>query len=418
MLRRFILSDKKIQKDAFIWNAFSAMLNSFQMTLLLVFVTRFGNDRESSIFVMAYAVANLLLHIGKFGIRQFQVTDSNEKYSYKEYEILRKILTVAMLIMAISYAVIQVACGNYTSDKSILIVLICCIRAIEAYEDVIHGRLQQLGRLDVASKILSIRLIVYIVLFAILYILLKDVLIVASISVLVQIFLAVILNRMSFEIVDKDAMWSKSGIKNLFIEVFPLGLAMLLNIYISNSPKYIIDEVVSDAVQTQFNIIFMPVFVVAMLAGFIYQPLVKKMGNMWNSGEIRALNRQIVKISAATVGIALLATGAAYVAGVPVLELVYGVELRQFKIELSVLTFTGGVIALLNILIILITTIRKQKFLLYGYLVVAIVILAFGKKVLQSFDILGICIMFLVMLLLLLLYFVCIYGNEILKQKR
>ena len=130
MLKKFILSSKNIQKDAFVWNAYSAMLNSFQMTLLLVFLTRFGNDKESSIFVMAYAIANLLLHIGKFGIIQFQVTDTNEKYSYKEYEMLRRILVFAMIVITVLYVCIQSVRGSYAWDKSLLIIMICGMRAI------------------------------------------------------------------------------------------------------------------------------------------------------------------------------------------------------------------------------------------------------------------------------------------------
>lgn len=411
-MKNYILNSNNIKKDAYIWNAIASMLNSFQMTLLLVFVTRFGNDRESSIFVMAYAIANLLLHVGKFGIRQFQVTDVQEKYCYKEYEILRKILVSTMLLGAMVYVAYKFLTGSYTGDKVILILLICAFRAIEAYEDVLHGRLQQVGRLDIAAKILSIRLILYIVLFVILYVLLKDVVLVSLISLVVQIVVAIYLNNIVTGVLQADKEWSWIKVKSLLKEVFPLGIAMFLNIYINNSPKYIIDELVSDTVQTQFNIIFMPVFVVAMLAGFIYQPLVKKMGMLWDSAEIETLNKQVLKISFATIGVALLATCAAFVAGIPALQLVYGVDLSQYRIELSILTFTGGIIALLNILIILLTTIRKQQFLLYGYVVIAVITLAFGDDVLKTFGVLGLCIMFMSVLLILLLYFTVIYLVE------
>lgn len=417
MLKKFILSSKNIQKDAFVWNAYSAMLNSFQMTLLLVFLTRFGNDKESSIFVMAYAIANLLLHIGKFGIRQFQVTDTNEKYSYKEYEMLRRILVFAMIVITVLYVCIQSVRGSYAWDKSLLIIMICGMRAIEAYEDVMHGRLQQLGRLDIGSKILSIRLTIYVILFAAMYVVLKNVLLVATISLIIQIIIAIVLNSMAKAELNVADICSKQNIKTMFIDVLPLGAAMFVNIYISNSPKYIIDEIVSDAVQTRFNIIFMPVFVVAMLAGFIYQPLVKKMGNLWNQGEVKAVNNQVFKISIATLVIVLAATGAAYLLGVPALELVYGVDLDNYRTELVLLTFTGGIIALLNILIILITMVRKQKYLLYGYVVIALIILLSGKHILIRFDIIGLCIMFMLSLICLLAYFVSVYAIEV-KKKR
>ena len=45
-----------------------------------------GNDYDGGVFTIAYAIGNLMMTIGKYGMRNFQATDVNEKYSYKEYE--------------------------------------------------------------------------------------------------------------------------------------------------------------------------------------------------------------------------------------------------------------------------------------------------------------------------------------------
>ena len=42
---------------------------------------------DAGIFVIAYAIGNLMLTIGRYGIRQFQASDVVEKYSYREYYI-------------------------------------------------------------------------------------------------------------------------------------------------------------------------------------------------------------------------------------------------------------------------------------------------------------------------------------------
>ena len=204
----------------------------------------------------------------------------------------------------------------------------------------------------------------------------------------------------------------------MFVETLPLGIAMITNIYISNSPKYIIDGIVSDEAQTKFNIVFMPVFVVAMLAGFIYQPLVKNIGYKWRKGEVSKVNKDISKLCILTCGVVCAVVLCAYILGIPVLELVYGVELEAYKNELLLLTSTGGIIALQNIFIILITMIRKQKLMLYGHGVVTGVIFLFGKNILQEFDIIGLCVFFMIALLLLLIYFIIIYLLEVRKTKR
>ena len=85
MLKNFILFSKNIKKDSFIFNTISAVENSFQTMVLLLVITRLGQIEDSSIFVIAYAVGNLVMTIGKYGTRNFQVTDIKEEYSFFEY---------------------------------------------------------------------------------------------------------------------------------------------------------------------------------------------------------------------------------------------------------------------------------------------------------------------------------------------
>ena len=81
----FLTKTKNIPRSAVIWNAVSACLTSFQTMLLLMVLTHFGTPEHSGYFVMAYTAANLMMHLGKFGMRQYQVTDAGNKYTCREY---------------------------------------------------------------------------------------------------------------------------------------------------------------------------------------------------------------------------------------------------------------------------------------------------------------------------------------------
>ena len=67
-----------------------------------------------------------------------------------------------MIAASFVYVGVNLASGLYNSSKSIIIILICLAKVIDAVEDVIHGMFQQYLRLDVAGKILSIRMCTYI----------------------------------------------------------------------------------------------------------------------------------------------------------------------------------------------------------------------------------------------------------------
>ena len=98
-----------------------------------------------------------MLTIGRYGIRQFQASDVVEKYSYREYYYSRVLTTGLMLAISLAYIGFEYGTGQYDGNKSIVVLLICLVKWIDAFEDVFHGMLQQHDRLDIGGKILTVR---------------------------------------------------------------------------------------------------------------------------------------------------------------------------------------------------------------------------------------------------------------------
>ena len=173
-LRGLLSSSGNIRRSSFIWNLLSAAVNSFQTMLLLVFITRFGTDADSAAFVMAYAAGNLLFNIGKYGVRHFQVTDSTEQYSFRDYISARFVSLAVMAAAVVLFILTGIVSRGYTFVKAAVVLLICLYKGIEAAEDVFHGRMQQQGRLDIAGRILFIRISSFILCYAVLFVLTHD----------------------------------------------------------------------------------------------------------------------------------------------------------------------------------------------------------------------------------------------------
>lgn len=429
-INRILLNEKNITRSTFIWNAFSAVMNSFQTMVLLLIITRSGDMNDSSIFVMAYAVGNLLLHIGKYGVRQFQVTDVNEKYSLKDYVKARIVSVTLMLLMMIVYTGSNIVLGKYNFEKAVVILLICVMKAVEAYEDVYHGRMQQKGRLDTAGRILGIRLAVFIIGFAILYLITGNLVFTCVMNLMITIVLAIILNRSVMETFydnsgvcvhadsNRQRAVQTAGWKTVLVECFPLCLCMCLNMYIANAPKYTIDTAVSDEVQTCFNIVFMPVFIIALLATFIFQPYLKKIGELWIEEKISRLISYIIRLSAVVLVLDVLVTIVGGLIGGDILGLIYSVDLKDFNTELILFMIAGGIIALQNLFIMIITTVRYQKYMIYGYIVTAVCMLAGGRKILADYGLTKLCVFFLVMLFMLTVYCTVLMVTAIGKKRK
>ena len=381
--RNPLLASGNIRRSSFVWNLLSAAMNSFQTMLLLVFLTRFGTDSDAAFFVMAYAAGNLLFNVGKYGVRQFQVTDTAGQYSFRDYARARWFSLALMAAATAAYVLSGVLFRGYSAVKAAVVVLICLYKGVEAAEDVFHGRMQQQGRLDVAGRILFIRIFSFVACFAALFVLTRNLLLSAAAATALAAVLAVALNRSVWDGFREEAV-SASKVRPLLRACAPLCLTMLLNMYLANAPKYIIDGRVSDGLQAQFNIVFMPVFVLALLGTFIYQPELKSIGEARHSRQIPALRKKMARLSLATLAVTGPVVLAGAFLGIPVLEFVYKTPLADLRTELILLILCGGLVALTNLYGMFLIAFRRQGTLTAVCIFSSLLLFLFGRGVLAS----------------------------------
>lgn len=78
-IKEFFLQTDHIDRDSFVWNMAGSMLLAFQSVIMLMVLTRVLGLADAGIFTIAYANANLFLTIGKYGMRNFQVSAASRK---------------------------------------------------------------------------------------------------------------------------------------------------------------------------------------------------------------------------------------------------------------------------------------------------------------------------------------------------
>lgn len=419
IVEKKLLKTKNSDRDAYVWNSISAMENSFQMVILMLVVTRLGGVTEGSIIAIAYAIANLVITIGKYGVRNYQVTDVQEKYNFKEYVIARFLSCAGMLLLSLLYIVCEVTTGAYSLYKAGIVFGVCLLKLVDAYEDVIHGRLQQIGKLYLAGKILSIRLFLYLLVFTIAYALSRNLLITVIITLFTTIILGIILNGsvQSEYSTNEQGIVDKNNVSKILRECFPLCISSFLMIYIFNAPKYIIDAAVSEEVQTCFNIVFMPVFVVTLLSTFVFQPILNNMAYIWEKRDYTQFTCKIIRQMGIILGITCFGCLAGWILGIPLLEFLYGVSLAEYRSMLTLLIFIGGIIAFVNFMNIILTTVRKLNSTLIAYGIIAGVLVSGGKFVLQN-SLMALCVFYMTLLIILAVIFCLIYSYSVKKRRK
>lgn len=415
----FLTKTKNIGRSAVLWNAIAACLTSFQTMLLLMLLTHFGTAEHSGYFVMAFTAANLFMHLGKFGMRQYQVTDAGNRYSFREY-VASRIFSVGLMGAALVLFLLWALFFNgYTAEKAAVVTLITFYRGVEAAEDVLHGRLQQEGRLDIAAKILAIRNAVFMAGFAVMYLLTGNLVLTCAVNAAITLLLCILLNKPFWgqEAGHQGRFLSSQNVRSLLLECLPLCLTMVTYMYLGNAPKYIVDGLVSDAVQTRFNIVIMPAFVGSLLCSFIFNPALKRIGDLWNNRDLKTLRKTTRKLALVPVAVdaALLLGG--WFLGIPVLSAVYGVDLADYRLTLMIFLLASGAVAMLNLFVALLTAMRKQKHLLLAYAAASLLLLLAGRPLFNAKGLNPLCWFYLAVLLGVLGWCVGVYLATVRKAE-
>lgn len=419
-IKEFILNSKNIEKDGFLWNMVACVLMAFQSVIMLMVLTRTVGLIASGIYTIAYANANLFLNIGKFGMRNYQVSDVTNEYEFEYYRVSRIYTVLVMISVSILYVVIVSKSQNYTIYKSLTIIWMCLFKVIDALEDVYHGLYQKSGRLDIGAKAISIRLIATLLLFSMLVILSGDLLLSLIVSTVFSFMLYKVVLNWTYEIFKKSRpiKLQRAKMTRLFIECFPLFLGSFLSYYIGNAPKYAIDAQLTDELQACYGFIAMPVFVVGLLNSFIFNPLLYHISKLWVEGDkrefIKKILRQVVIITAITI-ICILAAAAV---GIPVLSILYNVDLSGYKTELLILLLGGGFLGLSGLLNSALTIMRRQKLIVCGYGITAGLAVLFSGIIVRKSGVFGASVLYLILMAILCMLFTVFLGYGCIRGKR
>lgn len=406
MIKTFLLSTKNLEKSAYIWNTSAAMLSSFQTVFILMVISRIDPINDAGIFTIAFAIGNLMMSIGKYGMRQFQVSDMANKYSFKVYSKSRLLSNSVMICCCAAYLGYHLLMGHYTIKKTIVIILVCLVKLIDSIEDVYHGELQKKGRLDVAGKILTTRLGMYILIYITVYMLTKNLVFSSFLSFFVSAIICLIFNKVAYK-----ALLTNTGKNNnreviyLLKECFPLLISSFLIMYIGNAPKYALDTVLPSQEQACFGYVFMPVFVIGLLSQFVYQPIIYKLASLYSTSEISKLKSLVVKQIYIIIGLTILTLIGGKIVGIQILSIIYGVDLNKYEPILLVLLFGGGILACVNFFQVILTIFRKQKTLMNGYLIAFIIFGLLGREFVRNFGMMGISIFYIMVVSVILVLF-------------
>ncbi len=418
-MRKFLIGSRNIERDSYLWNMIGTTLMAFQSVILLMILTRVVGLADAGIFSIAYANANLMLVIGKYGMHNFHVSDTKPLYSFGDYRRSRILTVFLMLTVSLGYAVFAVLRNGASTEKGIILFAMCAWKAVDAIEDVYCSLYQQRGRLDISGKIMTVRLVISLIFFTALLFVTRSLMISLIASTVFSFLLFLLLNalcRKDFLAQIREKAENRR-VGRLLVGCFSLFLVGFLSYYITNAPKYAIDSLLSDELQACYGFISMPVFVIGLLGNYLFNPLIQPMSEHWAKGDTAFVTRRLIRQTFVVLGITTVCLLGAFLLGIPVLSLLYGTDLTGYRTELLLLLASGGFLAISNQLMTVIVILRRQKLLIIGYGLSALIALIFASPVVERWGILGATLLELGLMICLCVAFTVLFILQLRRAK-
>lgn len=409
-----IKSNGSNMKQDYLWYAMGSGLFALSTLLLTIVVSRTVGEQIGGMFSIGLSLAQIVMSIVNYEVRVYQVTDIKNEFSFGEYFTFR----IMMCVLAYGAVIAYVVLNGYSILKLTVVLLLCIYKILESFADVFEGQFQKSNRIDIAGKSIFFRTLFSVVFMVLTLILTHSIIVALAVMVAVEIACLFMLNIMTIS--SFATMQIVSNIKpiaRLACTCGPLALSSFIQTYIINCSKLAIDNTMSDEYQLYYSAVFMPNMVINLFTGIIFKPMQTSMAIAYTKGETKRFNKVVYKVIGIIVAFTILCCAGAYVLGIPVLSLLYAVELKPYKNVLLLLLLAGGINAINTILYYVLTIMRRQTMVAVVYLMVAGFSLLFVEEVTRAYGLVGAALSYIVLMAVTMLLLILCIGISKIKKK-
>ena len=380
------VENKKFAKD-FIWNTLGTGLNSFNSLFFLIIVTRINGINDAGIFSIAYSTALILYTIGLYSGRLCQVTDTENKIKDKDYILNRAITCLLMIVLGAGFLVIK----QYPTYKTMVFILLCIFKATEAFAEIIYGIMQKQDLLYRVGQSLTIKSLVGIIAFLLVDLLTHNLILACLSMIIINIVTIIVFDfiLISKGLIDTTSKVNLSNVWAIFKSEFFVFANSFLGIYVLNAPKYAIDNYLTEELQAVYGYIVMPGTVMVLFAQFVVLPFLNKLKELYAAKDFENFKAIIRKIRLCVVAFGIFAVLAAYLLGPEVLGLIYGENLKAYRIDLSLIIGSYIFYSISYVNLVVLTTMRTTFAQFVVYIITALIALIGSNVLVQAYGVNG-----------------------------
>jgi O-antigen/teichoic acid export membrane protein len=330
-------------KSNFMWTLGGNVIYSASQWGMLSVLAKRGSPATVGVFALGLAVSAPVFMFFNLQLRSVQATDAQAKYQFADFFILRSVCTFAALLFIAAISAI----AGYHGELLVVLIALSLGKAFESWSDVIAGLLQKHERLDLAARAVSVRGVISLVVFAVVFATIRK-LSAACISLAVTWAAVVCVYDMSLarEVLLKGEGFfsaSTSRMWELLNKSLPLGIVMTLISLNTNLPRYLVVHYLGAGQLGVFASLVYLLTAVNLLTLALGQAASARMATMFALGELQRFREVLTKLVSFGVGIGVVACGIALGFGKALLKLLYGPSYSSHQGLLLILAVTAGI---------------------------------------------------------------------------
>ena len=316
------------------------------------------------------------------------------------------------MIVVVAYCVIM----KYDAYKFMITGALCLMKCFEVFSDVFYGVLQKNDKLYVVGISLFLKSIFSVVLFILVDLITKNLLISCLSLDLIWFILFLVYDYPKSKRVIQKEKFSFTNILKLFKTGFFSFSILFLSVYLVNAQKYALDGTVQESLQAVFGIILMPATIISLAGQYLLQPILNTMANFYSTGEKKEFNKIVLRALLLIVAFGVLCLLGAYILGIPVLNILYSVDISDYKIHLLIIIFGAVLYSMSTLLSAALTTVRYTfvQFIVFG--ISSMIAFFLSRFLIVQYSIYGAAISYLITMtcqfgLYVIIYFVIMKKN-------
>lgn len=356
--------------------------------LLTVLVVRLGSYESAGILSLCMSITNLFYTLASFGIRDFQVSDYNGKYSPAQY-ISTRLLTCTVSA-GLCCAVVGLNRG-YTGYEAACIIVYMLYRVAEALVDTFQAMEQKAERMDYNFISFVLRGTLLLVGFSAVLYLTKNLLL-AIASIAVTSFAVVLLFDVPIgkKLTGFRLSFSLSATRRLLWECVPLMCNSFLTTAVVSVPRSILEGVWGSYIMGIYSSIATPATIVQSGAMWLYTPVITVFTRHYIHRDKKAFYSLYYRIWGLLAGAFVVVFVVAGLLGRWGLGLLFNQEVVEYAGLLVPVLGTTALIACAYFLGALITITRKLKVILGANLVAGVLAAALSMPLIRAYGMAGV----------------------------